>query len=59
MKGEFRYRVNADGTIDSICLHCFMTAAKTGNEADLDRLEAAHRCDDGERFFVLRSLTRS
>jgi hypothetical protein len=45
MKGaQFHYRVNADGTIYSICLRCYLTAAKAENEADLHELEAAHRC---------------
>jgi hypothetical protein len=43
---QFRYRRNADGTIDSICPHCFLTAATVENEADLQELEAAHQCPD-------------
>jgi hypothetical protein len=48
MKGEnlsqFHHRVNADKTIDSICLRCFLTAATVENEADLHEREAAHQC---------------
>jgi hypothetical protein len=50
MKGEnsaqFHHRVKADGTIDSICPHCFLTAATVENEADLQELEAAHQCPE-------------
>jgi hypothetical protein len=49
MKGEksspFHHRLNTDGTIDSICLRCFLTAAKADIGSDLQELEAAHRCD--------------
>ena len=49
-KGKFHHRVNADKTIDSICLRCFLTAATAANEADLRELEAAHQCDNKEPF---------
>jgi hypothetical protein len=48
MKGEFHHRENADGTIDSICLHCYLTAASAENMADLHAREAAHQCPDRE-----------
>jgi hypothetical protein len=41
--GFFR-RVNANKTIDAICLICFLTAATADTEADLYELEIAHRC---------------
>jgi hypothetical protein len=38
--------------VDSICLSCFLTAAKAANEADLRGLETAHQYNksryDGE-----------
>jgi hypothetical protein len=65
MKGEkssqFYHRLNADGTIDSICLNCFLTAAKADIGSDLQELESAHQCDDKEPFILaenLRSLGR-
>jgi hypothetical protein len=63
MKGEnstqFRYRVNSDGTIDSICLRCFLTAARVENEADLHAREAAHLCDrSGDASGVVSAITR-
>jgi hypothetical protein len=59
---QFYYRVNADGTIDAICLRCYLTAAKAANEADLNELEAAHQCGYNEPFLLtetFRSLRRS
>jgi hypothetical protein len=56
---KFQHRVNADQTIDTICLRCYLTAATADNEADLQELEAAHRCDSKEPFVLtgnLRSL---
>lgn len=40
----FPHRKNEDGTIDSICPHCFMTIATSTHEADLSQTEAAHKC---------------
>jgi hypothetical protein len=42
--GLFCYRQNPDGTWDSICLHCFMTAASTPREDELQTLERRHIC---------------
>lgn len=60
MKGknspQFHHRLYADGTLDSICLSCFLTAARAENEADLHELEAAHQCDDKEPFILTRNL---
>jgi hypothetical protein len=42
---EFPHRMNKDGTIDSICPHCFVTIGCSTWEADLDRIEAAHLCE--------------
>jgi len=53
---QFHHRLYADGTIDSICLSCFLTAARAENEADLRELEATHRCDGKEPFILSRNL---
>src|SRR5512133_1301541 len=42
--GSFSYRHNLDGTWDSICLHCFMTAASSPLEDELQILEQLHIC---------------
>ena len=42
---KFPHRPNCDGTIDSICPHCFATVATSSSEQDLDRIEAVHHCD--------------
>jgi hypothetical protein len=58
---QFHHRVNADKTIDSICLRCFLTGARVENEADLHEREAAHQYSK-EAFVLtetLRSVTRN
>jgi hypothetical protein len=42
--GLFCYRQNPDGTWDSICLHCFMTAASSPREDELPTIERLHIC---------------
>ena len=42
--GFFSYRHNFDGTWDSICLSCFMTAASSPHEDELQSLERLHIC---------------
>jgi hypothetical protein len=54
----FYHRLNADGTIDSICLKCFLTAAKADIGFDLQELESAHQCDNKELLFVSESLLK-
>jgi hypothetical protein len=49
---KFHHRVNADGTIDSICLSCFLTVARADIGSDLQGLEAAHRCKNKEPFIL-------
>jgi hypothetical protein len=59
---KFFHRLNADNTIDSICLSCFLTAARVENKADLHEREAAHKCDNKDLFILsenLRILHRS
>jgi hypothetical protein len=62
--GRVRYahRVNEDGTLDSICPHCFLTIGTSTWEADLEKMESMHVCDPdrlrhfelGERENILR-----
>lgn len=42
---HFPHRVNSDGTIDSICPHCFVTVGSSTSESNLERLEAEHLCE--------------
>lgn len=42
---RFPHRTNRDGTIDSICPHCFATIGTSTWEADLEDIEARHVCD--------------
>ena len=41
----FPHRLNSDGTIDSICNHCFATVATSTTESDLEQSEASHVCE--------------
>lgn len=41
---QFQHRHNSDGSIDSICLSCFRTAATGSNPRELASAEAAHVC---------------
>jgi len=43
----FPHRKNEDGTIDSICPHCFMTIATSAHETDLSPMEDVHKCKPG------------
>ena len=42
---QFGHRENGDGTVDSICPHCFATVATVRQEAELDSKEREHQCD--------------
>ena len=42
---QFAHRTNEDGSIDSICLKCFITVATESSESDLERAEHDHTCD--------------
>jgi hypothetical protein len=44
LKADFAHWVNSNGTVDSICLHCFGTVASLTKEIDLEQQEAAHAC---------------
>jgi hypothetical protein len=50
---QSHYRVNADGTIDAICLCCSLTAATAKNEADLHDRETSHNCPNKNEFSTL------
>lgn len=41
----FPHRQNDDGTVDSICPHCFATVATSRRDVDLERAETAHVCE--------------
>jgi len=43
--GNFVRRVNRDGSIDSICTHCYKTVG-TGTDSDLDQAESDHKCSE-------------
>jgi hypothetical protein len=40
----YGHRANADGTLESICPHCFVTIGKSVWEAELERMESLHSC---------------
>lgn len=41
---KFARRHNGDGSVDSICLICFQTAATAKSESQLSELETQHEC---------------
>ena len=49
---EFAHRINKDGTADSICLYCFMTAASSPQEDDLGKVEITHACWQREEYVI-------
>jgi hypothetical protein len=53
---KFYHRVNTDGTIESICLSCFLTAARADIGFDLQGLEAAHQCYNEEPSILTENL---
>jgi hypothetical protein len=53
---KFHHRLNTDGTIDSICLRCFLTAVRGHIGSDLQELEAAHKCYNKESFILAEYL---
>jgi hypothetical protein len=48
---HYAYRRNADNTIDSICLICFLTVATAKNESLLSEAERSHKCR-GDSFLA-------
>ena len=57
-KEEFAHRINKNGTADSICLHCFMTAATSPKEDGLGKIELTHGCWQRDGFTVRVQPTR-
>ena len=45
---RFAHRRNADMTIDSICLACFLTVGSVSAESNLKWLESTHLCGLGK-----------
>jgi hypothetical protein len=39
---KFHYRQNEDGTVDAICLRCFLTAATASTLDELSKKELEH-----------------
>jgi hypothetical protein len=39
---EFHHRKNTDGSVDAICLNCFMTAATAASLEELRKMELEH-----------------
>lgn len=42
---EYPHRTNQDGTIASICPHCYRTIGNSTWEAELEQIERAHLCE--------------
>jgi hypothetical protein len=40
----FAHRANANGSFDSICLHCFQAVATAPTEDELVKIEVTHSC---------------
>ncbi len=55
---RFAHRTNPDGTVDSICKTCFMTAATAKEAESLKQLEAKHVCDSWRLEFLTALTTR-
>lgn len=45
-EGRFEHHLNADGTIDCICLRCFRTVAIAESVQRLTEHEECHQCAD-------------
>ncbi len=48
---SFRHRQNPDGSWDSICMRCYLTAAHTFGEKLLTSVESGHCCDEASWLF--------
>ena len=48
---SFRHRQNPDGSWDSICMRCYLTAAHTFGEKLLASVESGHCCDEASWLF--------
>jgi hypothetical protein len=45
LSAQFAHRPLSDGMVDSICLRCYRTIARTIGESDRVLKEAGHVCD--------------
>ena len=50
----FTHRTRDDGTVESICMNCFITVSRTWGdfkvrEEELVKIEAAHKCDESRK----------
>jgi len=48
---SFRHRENQDGSWDSICMRCYLTAAHSYGEQPLTAVESGHHCDESSWLF--------
>jgi hypothetical protein len=48
---SFRHRENQDGSWDSICMRCYLTAAHSYSEQPLASAECGHHCDESSWLF--------
>jgi hypothetical protein len=44
----FNHRPNADGSVNSICLQCFLIVASGNDDATLAGIEGRRRCDPAD-----------
>ena len=49
---QFRHRQNVGASLDSFCLHCFVTVASVDLEDQLTEHEDAHRCSPIRLFAI-------
>lgn len=56
---DFVHRTNTDGTLDSICSHCFTTVATKQWESDLETAEGKHVCDPEELERITYMLSQA
>jgi hypothetical protein len=49
---SFRHRENQDGSWDSICMRCYLTAAHSYREQPLAAVESEHHCDENSWLFI-------
>jgi hypothetical protein len=49
---QFKHRHNSDGTHDSICCTCYMTAAKALTDSELCPIEDVHVCDPVQHYLA-------
>jgi hypothetical protein len=48
---SFRHRENEDGSWDSICMRCYLTAAHSYAEQQLHSVESGHHCGETSWLF--------